>query len=258
MLYYFESMVPEQRHDALSEVVGDETFSLHSLLKVFRKWLGIILLVIVVVTGVVVSNSLLQTPTYEASTKLLVGQQRGISASPQDSLALQNLTATMSEAVVSRRVAEEVIQRLDLETSPEAFLANLSAEQVPDTQFIRVSYRATDPRSAQQITNATGEVFSEQVSEISPEASAITVTVWEQAIEPTSPASPQPMRAGVIALVLGCMLGVGLAFVLEYFDDRWESPEEAEIVTGVPTFGVIPEFEASKAARQKKKQADTE
>jgi capsular polysaccharide biosynthesis protein len=36
------------------------------------------------------------------------------------------------------------------------------------------------------------------------------------------------------------VLGTGLAFLLEFMDDSWRSPAEAEQVSGVPTFGVIP------------------
>jgi capsular polysaccharide biosynthesis protein len=57
--------------------------------------------------------------------------------------------------------------------------------------------------------------------------------------------SPDPLRNVLIALVLGGLLGVALAFLLEYVDDSWDSPEEAEEVSGIPTFGVIPRFEVS-------------
>jgi hypothetical protein len=33
-----------------------------------------------------------------------------------------------------------------------------------------------------------------------------------------------------------------MAFLLEYLDHSWRSPEEAEQITGVPTVGIIPEF----------------
>jgi capsular polysaccharide biosynthesis protein len=61
------------------------------------------------------------------------------------------------------------------------------------------------------------------------------------------------MRDGFLALVLGGMLGAGLAFLLEYLDDRWRSPEEAEQVSGVPTLGQIPRFEVSEGKRRAKK-----
>jgi capsular polysaccharide biosynthesis protein len=109
--------------------------------------------------------------------------------------------------------------------------------------FIEVSYRDTDPQRAQQIVNTVGEVFSDQVSNVSPSASAITATVWEPAVLPETPVSPNVLRNVVLALVLGLLLGVGLAFLLERFDDSWDSPEEVERVSGVPTFGAIPRFE---------------
>ena len=63
---------------------------------------------------------------------------------------------------------------------------------------------------------------------------------------PQSPVSPDPVRNLLLALVAGVMLGVALAFLLEYMDDSWRSPEEAEQISGVPTFGVIPAFKVSK------------
>jgi hypothetical protein len=40
-------------------------------------------------------------------------------------------------------------------------------------------------------------------------------------------------------------LGVGLAFLLEYLDDGWRSPEEVEQISGVPTYALIPRNDLS-------------
>jgi protein tyrosine kinase modulator len=45
------------------------------------------------------------------------------------------------------------------------------------------------------------------------------------------------------------MLGVGLAFLLNYLDDSWQSSEEAEQLSGVPTFSIIPGFEEPKVKK---------
>jgi capsular polysaccharide biosynthesis protein len=150
----------------------------------------------------------------------------------------------MVEGVNSRPVAEGVIQELGLETTPEDLIQGVRVERIPDTQFIQVFYRDPSPDRAQQVANTMGSVFSEQIFEVSPTASAVTATVWEPAVTPNEPASPDLERNALLALALGLVLGIGLALLLEYLDDRWRSPEEAEQISGVPTFGVIPELEA--------------
>lgn len=227
--------------------------SAKDLLGVLRRRLWVILLLALVLTGSAVSVDLLRTPTYEATIKILVGQKQNgdlpTSNLGSDVQGLQQLTQTMAEAVATRPVAEATIEGLDLGTSPEDFLENLSVQQVGTTQFIEVSYEDESPSEAQRIANTVGGVFSEQVSEVSPSANAITATVWEEAAVPEAPASPNPLRDGLLALALGGMLGVALAFLLEQLDDRWRSPEEVEQVSGVPTFGVIPEFKVPKGKK---------
>ncbi len=212
-----------------------------------RFW--VILLTVVVCVSAAVAYSLQQTPLYEASIKILVGQDQGLLTDPAQSESLQSLAFTLSEAVATEPVGELVVKRLDLGWPPDAIVAGTSAEVIPDTQFIEVTYTDTDPRRAQRIVNAIGDAFSEQISEVSPKVSGVSATVWERAEVPQSPVSPDPGRNGLTAFVVGIMLGVGLVLLLEYLDDSWRSPEEAEEVSGVPTLGVVPEFERPKGSR---------
>lgn len=233
---------------------SESNLTVRDLLWVVWRRLWVVMLVAALLTGMAVGASLMQTPVYEASTEVLVGQKQG-GDTPAASLAsditgLQQITQTVVEAVDSRVVAEDVIEELGLQTTPETFLGNLGVQQVPETQFIQITYMDTDPERAQKIANTVAEVSSDLISEVSPSASAIIATVWDPAIEPTTPVSPEPVRNGILALLLGIMLGMGLAFLLEHLDDSWRSPEEVERVSGVPTFGIIPKF---KAPRTKKK-----
>lgn len=234
----------------LAEAPEDEyVVSSEALLRVIRKRLWIVLLVVVTFTGTAVGFSLMQTPMYEASIKILIGQKQGSSAPGSlggDIQGLEQLTLTMAEAVSTRPLAEAVIQQQNLRITPETLLKkNLRVDQIPDTQFIQVHYRDPNPERAQQVANALGEVFTRRVSEVSPSANSITATVWERAVVPNEPVTPDPVRNGLVALVLGLIVGVGLAFLIEYRDDSWRSPEEVEEISGVATFGVIPEFKVT-------------
>jgi capsular polysaccharide biosynthesis protein len=224
--------------------------SLREVFQVIWKRLWLILLVALLLVGAAVGFSLTQAPTFEASIKILVGQQRGITETPNDVIGLQQLTQTMTEGLNSRRVANVVIEQEGLRVTPEAFLADhLRVEQVNATQFIQVTYTDTDPQRAQRVANAVGEVFSEEIAEVSPSTNAITATLWDRAVVPEEPVSPNPLRTGLLALVVGLMLGVGLAFLLEYLDDSWRSLEEVERLTRVPTFGVIPNIQLPKSKK---------
>ena len=230
-----------------SKATGEAyAFSLMDILEGLWRRLWIILLTAVLVTGAAVGWGIAQTPEYEASIKVLIGlKQEGDDPGnlAGDVQGLQQITQTMTEAVGTRPIAEEVIRRLDLRMTPEQFLRqHLTVEQIAATQFIQVTFKDKDPRLAQQAANAVGDVFSERVAEVSPGASAVTATVWERAEVPRDPASPNIKLYAVAALALGLMLGLGLALLLEYLDDSWRSPEEVEQISGVPNLGVIPYF----------------
>jgi non-specific protein-tyrosine kinase len=168
----------------------------------------------------------------------------------------------MTEAVATRPVAAATIRKLGLSMSTDDLLNYLQAEQVPATQLIQVSYQDPDPKRAQQIANTVGEVFSQQVAQLSG-ANGIRIVTWQKAAVPDSPEVhpiplldslllPRPLALildGLLGLVVGLMAGVALALVLELLDDSLRSPEEAEQVSGVPTFGVVPMSRATRSRR---------
>jgi capsular polysaccharide biosynthesis protein len=105
-----------------------------------------------------VGFSLFETPKYESSIELLVGQGNAITKSPADVLGLQQAIPTVAETISNRSVAEDAIGRHNLRMSPQELVDNLSVQQIPSTQLIQVSYRSTDPKTAQRLANTIGEV----------------------------------------------------------------------------------------------------
>jgi capsular polysaccharide biosynthesis protein len=244
-----------KRSDKLTEETALGRGSMYSpqlILQTLRRRMWTIMLVALVTTGAAIGFSLLQTPTYESSVLILIGgKTTGDTNSAPDVQDLQELTLTVAKAVPTKPVAEAVVERL--EAPPEggagAVLANTSAEPDPGTVFVNVSYRASDPKRAQLIANTIGVVLSEKVPEISQGANAITAKVWEPATLPETPLSPDPIRNGIIGLMLGSLLGLVLVFLFEHVSDSWKSRDELEEDFGVPTLGVVPKFRVS--ARRK-------
>jgi exopolysaccharide transport family protein len=57
---------------------------------------------------------------------------------------------------------------------------------------------------------------------------------------PTTPAEPNVPRNLAFALALGLTTGVGLAFLLEAVDNTVRTPEQAQVISALPSLGMIP------------------
>lgn len=62
-----------------------------------------------------------------------------------------------------------------------------------------------------------------------------------RATVPTSPVEPQPVRSGLLAMGVGLLLGVGLAFLLDHLDDSVKTKDDLDrVAPNVPVIGLIP------------------
>ena len=66
------------------------------------------------------------------------------------------------------------------------------------------------------------------------------ISVVDEAKVPSCPYKPNLRLNGLLALVLGLLGGVGLAFLFEHLDDTFRRPEELERLLDLPLLGVIP------------------
>jgi capsular polysaccharide biosynthesis protein len=187
--------------------------------QILRRRLWVMILAPLAIAGTALAFSLLQTPIYQASATVLVGQQHGQGDSPARVDELQALIPSAVEIITTRPVAEEATLRLGLAMDPDAVLENLSAHQTIESgQLIELSYTDTDARRSERVVNGVGEVASERISGLPMSAHDIKATVVEAATVPRTPEEPDPLRNGILAAAFGTMLGFGLAFVMEVLE----------------------------------------
>jgi capsular polysaccharide biosynthesis protein len=219
-----------------------------------RRRMWIVILVPLLTVSAAIGVSLLQTPVYDATAKVVVsprGQQDNLSNTIS---GLQVLAIEMEAAGLNRSMVEDIVNAQGDSSAgavSEADLNdNLTIAQLEDTRFLTLTYSDTAKGRAQEVVNNAAEIFAREAPEASGMAAYAGVQVSAYAGVPPAPDDPNLLRNGFGALVIGLMLGLGLAFLLEYVYLRGlHSPEKVEQLSGVPTFGTIPDF---KAARSKK------
>jgi capsular polysaccharide biosynthesis protein len=222
-----------------------------------RRRMWIVILVPLITVGTAVGLSLLQTPVYEASARVVVSPRDG--ANQPDNFSntisgLQALAIEMEAAGLNRSMIEDIVntQGEPGAVSEADLNDNLTIAQLEDTRFLTLTYSDTDKNRTQEIVNNAADIFAREAPEASGVAADAAVKVSAYAGVPPVPEEPDPLRNGLGALVIGLMLGVGLAFLLEYLHlSGLRSPEKVEQVSGVPTFGTIPDFKAARARKGK-------
>lgn len=76
------------------------------------------------------------------------------------------------------------------------------------------------------------------------------VQVAQEALPPTSASSPKTSKDTALGVVLGLLIGLGLAFAFERFDPRIRGREELEAIYRLPPLGAVPKSAAlSQSAR---------
>ena len=149
---------------------------------------------------------------------------------------LQNKIRATFEATLRNISKQEsdIVQRL---ADYEASLRKLPAAERELARFTRVS-----------TVNANIFTFLLQKQEEARIAQASTISnikVVDSAITPEKPLKPQKKKNILLGLLVGLMLGVGLAFFHDYMDDTLKDADDAKQLLPWPLLGVIPQIKTA-------------
>jgi len=81
---------------------------------------------------------------------------------------------------------------------------------------------------------------SAQVQRAEQNIPSMPAIIWERAEPAANPSSPKVVLNMVLAVIVGLIVGVGLAFFVEYLDTSVKTLEEVESYLGVPVLAVVP------------------
>lgn len=232
----------------------EETIELRELLHTLwkRKWMIIICTLCLTLAGGIYSIYGV-APLYQADTTLMVNNAKGLDAGDiaasfdLGSISVsQKLVITYGEIVKSRIVLEQVIEKEGLEDTYEQLLSRIDSQPVKATEILKITIKDQSPEKAASIANTTAEVFVKEVMRI---LKVNNVETIDRAIAIPKPINVKIMLNTAIACILGLMLGVFIAFLLEYMDDTIKTPLDAEKNLGLPVIGIIPEFKTEESRK---------
>jgi capsular polysaccharide biosynthesis protein len=219
----------------------EETISLRELMETLKKRMQLILLI--TLTAVIVSGGVsffLLTPVYQSSTQLLVNQSKSDQPAYNIGEIQTNLQLINTYNVImkSPAILEKVAADLKLDLTAAQLNEKITVASEKDSQVINLSVQDTDPKKAAAIANKTAEVFQNEIVKIM-NVDNVSVLAKAEVGEDTSPIKPKPLLNIAIAMVVGLMAGVGLAFLLEFLDNTVKTEQEVEKLLGLPVLGSI-------------------
>ena len=209
------------------------------------RWITVFSAILAAVLGAF-TLTLLTTPLYEASTRLFVSTATGASASDlyQSSRYSQERVLSYSELITGETLANRTIEKLNLEKSPEELSEQVTARATPNTVLIAVKVRDASPVQARDIANAMSEEFVEMVGELETSTAGAKpdarVVVEQRASIPAKPVIPNTALNLSLGIIIGGLLGVGLAVIRDQLDNTVKTQETLEEITGTGTVGYIP------------------
>lgn len=219
----------------------EETISLQELFKTLRKRLSLIAFITVIaitISGVV--SFMILTPIYQSSTQILINQtkQETTSVNAQDIQTNLQLINTYNVIIKSPAILSKVIEKLDLDTTPNDLNSQITVNSVENSQVVTVAVQDPDPRQAVEIANTIASVFQVEIVKLM-NVDNVNILAKAELAENPSPIKPDPMLNMAIAAVIGLMLGVGVAFLLEYLDTTMKTEQDIEELLGLPILGLV-------------------
>lgn len=219
----------------------EETFSLQEIAKIIKKRLWLIIILTVTSIGIAAGISYyVLTPVYQAQTQILVNQNNDTNEaysweSTQIDLGLIN---TYNGIITSPVILEPVIEKLELEVTPKMLMTQISVSNESNSKIVTISVLDSSSVQAVEISNTVAEVFKEQIPKLL-SVDNITILSAAKLSDAPSPIKPNKMKNMAVAAVIGLLLGVGLALVLEFLDTTIKSERDIEEILGLPVIGVV-------------------
>ncbi|MDD3123519.1 MAG: Wzz/FepE/Etk N-terminal domain-containing protein [Candidatus Izemoplasmatales bacterium] len=187
------------------------------------------------------------TPLYTAETSIMVQVDVTAQTSTSEQSAIyvaQNLISTYKEFVVTNLVLESVINDIPelTDVNINSLRNSISVSSATNVLIIYISVENASPELASLIADQLVE-NSIQIADDENNGYVLLqnkLKLLDVAQMPTAPSSPNKPLNLIISLLLGGILALGIVFVKELFNNKFQTTQELEKYLKVNVIAAVP------------------
>ncbi|WP_429952197.1 YveK family protein [Enterococcus sp. DIV0213j] len=192
-----------------------------------------------------VATFFILTPKYSSQAQLIVTLPQSDTTNANDVNMNLQMINTYKDMIVSDLVLNEVKDRLETEDNVKMTAGEIkeaiSVNQSQNSQMFSIQATDTNAVTAQKVANTTAQVFQENAKDV---MNVDKISIISSAVANTTPVSPNNKLNLVIGLILGMMVGIGIAFLMELLDRTVKDEKFVTETLGFPVLGTVPEMSA--------------
>ena len=183
-------------------------------------------------------------PQYEADGTIYVynsdKRQELSTITSSDIATSQKLVDTYIVILQSNTVVEKVVADTNLGYTVNEIRGMLSAKSLNGTEVFQISITNEMPAHAQSICNSFLRIAPQEIIRVV-RAGGVEVIDWAKI--PEQPVSPNLPRNIAIAMILGMVLSLGAAILMELLNTKIKTQEDLTQLLNLPMLAVIPKIE---------------
>ncbi|WP_036203272.1 YveK family protein [Ureibacillus sinduriensis] len=226
-----------------------ETISILVIFKILKKRIFLISSICVLCMGITAAINYFVLPEiYQSQTQILVNAKK-INQENYEWSQIETdiqLIHTYNVIIKSPAILEKVIDELQLDATSSSLSEQIFVSNEDNSKVVNITVQDQDSKQATEIANKVAEVFKKDIPSL---MNVDNINILSTAAVPQTPVKPNKLINIGLAVVIGFMLGVGIAILIEIFNTRIKSELDIEEVSNIPILGVISPFDSEKKTK---------
>lgn len=207
-------------------------------LQILKRGWWIIAMTVLAALNTSLLISYLTKPVYEAKSRFVVSPNAGAYqtsydiTSSMDTLDRRSIINTYKELLVSSTVYNSHPDIVKIPAEDFAKEYTISAVVIPDTNILELTVDGADPQKITTIATAIGESALEYINKLYP---VYNFAILVPPSLPTEPIRPKPVQNAGFALIIGTILGAGLALLRDQLQNSLDALRTRSSIDNVTT-----------------------